>query len=69
MGIVMSPGDFFLNWRIMFTGAFSPYQLLCMIDMILDMAFVRAVLTASFWLGPDAMPAGYIPTWPPSEPS
>ena len=51
----------------MFKDTYSPYQLLAMSHMILDMAFVRAVLLASAWLGPSAMPAGYIPSWPPPE--
>ena len=55
----------FVREICMFTNTCSPYQLLCRSHMILDMAFVRAVLTASAWLGPDAMPAGYTPTWPP----
>ena len=53
--------------HIMFKDAHSPYQLLCSSHMILDMAFVRAVMTASAWLGPDAMPTGYIHNWPPPE--
>ena len=51
----------------MFNNAYSPYQLLASSHMVLDMAFARAVLVASAWLGPDAMPAGYIQTWPPLE--
>ena len=53
---------------IMFQGACSPFQLLCRSHFILDMAFVRAVLTASHWLGPHSMPVGYISAWPPAEP-
>ena len=57
----------FIRDNYMFVGAFTPYQLLCSSHMILDMAFIRAVLAASEWLGPVAMPAGYIQTWPPLE--
>ena len=57
----------FVAENMMFKDAYSAYQLLCSSQLIIDMAFVRAVLTASAWLGPDAMPAGYIPTWPPPE--
>ena len=57
----------FVRHQSMFKDAYSPYQLLCSSHMILDMAFVRAVHAASAWLGPDAMPAGYIQTWPPLE--
>ena len=57
----------FVGEHLMFKDAYSAYQLLCSSQMIIDMAFVRAVLAASSWLGPDAMPAGYIHTWPPPE--
>ena len=57
----------FIRSNYMFKVAFTPYQLLCSSHMILDMAFVRAVRAASEWLGPAAMPAGYIQTWPPLE--
>ena len=57
----------FIMESCMFKNACSPYQLLCRSQMILDIAFVRAVLTASQWLGPHAMPAGYIESWPPPE--
>ena len=52
---------------IMFQGACSPFQLLCRSHFILDMAFVRAVLAASHWLGPLWMPVGYISAWPPAQ--
>ena len=52
----------FVRPQSMFKDACSPYQLLCSSHMILDMAFVRAVIAASAWLGPDAMPVGYIYT-------
>ena len=52
----------------MFQGACSPFQLLCRCQLILDMAFVRAVLIASQWLGFLGMPAGYIDKWPPEQP-
>ena len=55
----------FVNQHSMFVGACSPYQLICRSQMILDMAFVLAVQTASAWLGPVGMPTGYILTWPP----
>ena len=57
----------FLRDPFMFKNANSPYHLLCSSHMILDMAFVRAVLLASAWLGPEVVPAGYLPTWPPPE--
>ena len=57
----------FIRGACMFEGAYTPYQLLCSSHMILDMAFVRAILLASEWLGPIAMPTGYIQTWPPLE--
>ena len=57
----------FVGSAFMFKDACSPYQLLCSSHMLLDMAFVRAVIAASAWLGPDAMLVGYISTWPPPE--
>ena len=57
----------FISSNSMFKVGFTPYQLLCSSHMILDMAFVRAVRAVSEWLGPVAMPAGYIQTWPPLE--
>ena len=57
----------FIRSNYMFQGVFSSYQLLCSSHMVLDMAFIRAVLAAAEWLGPGAMPAGYIQTWPPLE--
>ena len=44
----------FIRDNFMFVGPFTPYQLLCSSHMILDMAFIRAVLAASEWLGPDS---------------
>ena len=57
----------FVGHWMMFTDAFSPYQLLCSSRWVLDMAFLRAVLAASAWLGPGAMPVGYIDSWPPPD--
>ena len=57
---------FFRN-ESMFNNYCSPQKLLCRSKMNIDMAFVRAVLTASQWLGPTAMPAGYIGSWPPAQ--
>ena len=57
----------FIRGAIMFQGAYTAYQLLCSSHMNLDMAFVRAIRVASEWLGPTAMPAGYIQIWPPIE--
>ena len=57
----------FLHSAIIFKDAHSPYQLLSTSHLILDMAFVRAVRLASAWMGPEAMPAAYILSWPPQE--
>ena len=57
----------FLGDNLLFTKAYSPYQLLCASHMSMDMAFVRAVLLASALLGEEAMPVGFISTWPPPE--
>ena len=59
----------FVRADCMFKEACSPYQFLCRSQMIIDMAFVRAVLTASQWLGPHGMPIGYIGSWPPPAPA
>ena len=58
----------FVQYNCMFKDGFSPYQLLCSSQLVMDMAFARAVRAACQWLGPIAMPAGYIQTWPPQEP-
>ena len=36
-------------------------------NLVLDHAFIRAFVAASRWLGPDAMPAGYMITGPPPQ--
>ena len=59
----------FFRADCMFKDSCSPYQFLCRSQMIIDMAFVRAVLTASQWLGPHGMPIGYIESWPPPAPA
>ena len=58
----------FLMHHLMFRNDSSPYQFLARSHNIIDLAFVRAVLTASRWLGPDDMPTGYIAHWPPPQP-
>ena len=57
----------FFHCRMMFKKQHSPYNLLCVSHMCIDVAFVRAVLLASAWLGPDVMPVGHLPTWPPTS--
>ena len=57
----------FLHSGVMFKNKYSPYNLLCVSHMCIDVAFVRAVLLASAWLGPDVMPVGHLPTWPPTS--
>ena len=59
----------FLRDNMMFENACLPYKLLRRSHMIVDMAFVRAVLTASRWLGFILMPAGYFESWPPPGPA
>ena len=58
---------YFLHSGVMFKNKCSPYNLLCVSHMCIDVAFVRAVLLASAWLGPDVMPVGHLPTWPPTS--
>ena len=58
-------GACFVSSHLMFTGAFSPYNLLCASNLVIDHAFIRAVLAASKWLGPNLLPVGYMPNWPP----
>ena len=60
-------GSCFVGSQLLFTKAYSPYQLLCSSHMNMDMAFVRAVRLASALLGKEAMPVGFISTWPPTE--
>ena len=57
----------FLFQGQMFKGKYSPYQLLWGSHMCIEVAFVRAVLLASAWLGPDVMPVGHLPTCPPTS--
>ena len=57
----------FLHSCVMFKNEYSPYNLLIASHMCIDVAFVRAVLLASAWLGPDVMPVGHLPTWPPTS--
>ena len=57
----------FVGGQWMWTLDYSLEKLFIHSHMILDMAFVRAVRVASAWLGPDAMPVGYIDTWPPQH--
>ena len=57
----------FFHCRMMFKKQHSPYNLLCVSHMCIDVAFVRAVRLASAWLGPELMPVGHISTWPPTS--
>jgi len=51
----------------MFVGAFSPYNLLVGGNLVMDLAFMRAVVAASTWLGAVSFPEGHISTWPPPK--
>ena len=51
--------------ELIFTGPFSAYNLLCTSHLVMDHAFMRAVVAASKWLGPTVFPVGYIANWPP----
>ena len=55
----------FISEELMFTGPFSAYNLLCTSNLVMDHAFLRAVVAASKWLGPTVFPVGYIANWPP----
>ena len=57
----------FVRSPYMFKDSFSAFQLLSSSQLILDMAFVRAVLAASAWLGPHATAAGHKHAWQPLE--
>ena len=57
----------FLHSPMMLKKQHSPYNLLCVSHMCIDVAFVRAVRLASAWLGPELMPVGHISTWPPTS--
>ena len=50
----------------MFTGLWRPEYLLADCDYNLDHAFVRAVIAASKWFGPDLFPNGLFGNWPPT---
>jgi len=51
----------------MFVGSYSPYNLLSRGSMVIDLAFMRAVVPASKWLGVASFPKGHISIWPPKE--
>ena len=55
----------FIDAQRLFLGAWSTHNLL----VTSKLAFMRAVVAASIWLGPSSMPAGYvnISDWPPHE--
>ena len=57
----------FVGQDKMFVNAWSPFHLLCGSNLVLDHAFLRAVVAATRWLGPDVMPVGYLATWPPTQ--
>ena len=54
------------TWRV-FVGSYSPYNLLVGDNLVMDLAFMRAVVAASKWLGVGAFPEGHISTWPPPK--
>ena len=55
----------FVGDLYMFESQYSPFHLLLAGRLVVDIAFVRAVVAASKWLGPDGLPGGYISLWPP----
>ena len=57
----------FVGDEKLFQNAWSPFNLLCSSNLVLDQAFLRAVVAASRWLGPETMPVGYTATWPPTQ--
>ena len=59
----------FVDEQRLFQGAWSHHNLLVTSKLVVDLAFMRAVLAASKWLGPSSMPAGYvnISDWPPHQ--
>ena len=57
----------FVGQEKLFQNAWSPFNLLCSSNLVLDQAFLRAVVAASRWLGPEVMPVGYTATWPPTQ--
>ena len=58
----------FIHSHLLFAGPWTAYNLLCQSDLVIDHAFIRAVLCASKWLGPKILPVGYIRAWPPPYP-
>ena len=58
----------FIHSHLMFSGSWSPYQILLQSDLVIDKAFVWACTLATKWLGPLILPVGYIPEWPPPCP-
>ena len=59
----------FQQSHLMFNGSWSPEALLMSCDFILDKAYIRAVIAASKWLGPDRFPNGLFGEWPPNPPA
>ena len=57
----------FVSSEMLFVDSFSPYQFLCTGHLVIDLAFMRAVVAACRWLGPLGLPAGYIAEWPPPQ--
>ena len=55
--------------HLMFNGLWNAESLLVDCDYNLDKAFVRAVIAASLWLGPDLFPNGLFEDWPPTPPA
>ena len=54
---------------LMFIGRNDPDMLFQTCDHILDKAYVRAVIIASKFLGPDRFPNGIYGLWPPEPPA
>ena len=48
-------------------GTYSAYNLLCSSNLVIDLAFMRAVVAASKWFGALGFPEGHISEWPPSQ--
>jgi len=59
----------FVSPEKMLQGCWSPFHLLCHSKLVLDHAFLRAVVAASRWLGVEVMPVGFIEDWPPTQPA
>ena len=54
----------FVGYDKIIQGPYSPYNLLRSGKLVIDLALMRGVVAASKWIGPHALPAGYISEWP-----